>query len=130
MLSSYLFFSIPLVLVGVYIGMKFLFSLTSSPSSKKRGIEQEDMNNLQEAKNLVFDFLESLKMTFLKYLNNFLHWLLHFFVIVLKWLSLFTDYLYEKSRDFFLATASKEKEIVATFWHTLKEYKKEKDEQK
>ena len=118
MLNSFYFFIIPLLISVFYIGGKYVL--------KK---ESKDQDNLEEAKNLVFDYLDNLKFNFLKYLNNFLHWLLHFFVIFLKWVSLFTHFLYEKARDFFLATASREKELVATFWHTLKEYKKEKDEQ-
>ncbi len=114
-----------------YVGVKYLITSPSFSLLRRTTVTQiDEQDNFQEAKNLVFDFLDGLKIIFLKHLNNFLHWLLHFFVIFLKWLSVFTDYMYEKSRDFFLATASKEKEIVATFWHTLKEYKKEKDVEK
>lgn len=89
--------------------------------------EEHELDNFALAKDKIFDYLDFSKERSIIIMNKFFHWLLHFFVIALKYLSILTDSLYAKSRDFFLYTATKEKEVVSTFWHTLKEYKKEKE---
>jgi hypothetical protein len=89
-------------------------------------IEKED--RLQDTKNFVFAFFDDMKIIVERQSNFIFHWILHFFVIVLGFISDIADYLYSFSRDLFLKTATKEKEIVAKFWPHLKEYKREKEE--
>lgn len=84
-------------------------------------------NNLEETKNLLFAFFDDVKVIVERQSKFLLHWALHFFVIVLGFISDLFDYLYSKARDLLLQTATKEREVVAKFWHHLKEYKKEQD---
>jgi ACT domain-containing protein len=71
--------------------------------------------------DIVFDFIK-------KSLIKLWHFVLHFIVLSLGWLSDLFDRLYAKSRNTFLYTATKEKGSVTTFWKHLKEYKKEVEE--
>jgi hypothetical protein len=87
-------------------------------------------NNFEIAKENIFMFLDDTKDTSKKNFKIFFHFLLHFFVLFLKFISDVTDILYAKSRDFFLKTATKEKDAVAKFWPHLKEYKKESEAEK
>lgn len=94
-------------------------------------IERPLLNdNLSETKNLVFAFFDDIKVILEKQLNFIFHWFLHFFVIILGFISDIFDYIYSRARDLFLRTATKEKDVVTKFWHHLKEYKREKEEQK
>jgi hypothetical protein len=86
-------------------------------------------NHIEDAREKIFVFFDSFSNSFFKSLIIFLHWLLHFFVLFLKFISNLTDVLYASARDFFLETATREKGVVSTFWHHLKEYKKEKEEE-
>lgn len=71
--------------------------------------------------DIAFEFVK-------KSLIKFWHFVLHFIVLFLGWLSDLFDRLYAKSRNTFLYTATKEKGSVTTFWKHLKEYKKEVEE--
>jgi hypothetical protein len=91
-------------------------------------IEQPLLNdNLADTKSLIFAFFDDIKVIIEKQLNFLFHWFLHFFVIILGFISDIFDYIYSLARDLFLRTATKEKEVVTKFWHHLKEYKREKD---
>lgn len=87
-------------------------------------------NNLEEAKEKVFILIDKMKTFLSKTLVVFFHWVLHFFVIFLGFVSDIADFLYTEARNFFLKSATKEKSAVATFWKHLKEYKKEKEDEK
>jgi type II secretory ATPase GspE/PulE/Tfp pilus assembly ATPase PilB-like protein len=87
-------------------------------------------NNLEVARIKMVEFLEYSKEKVLQEVKINLHRLLHLFVIFFKFISDLSDAMYVFSRDFFLKTATKEKNSVSTFWHHLKEYKKEKEQEK
>jgi hypothetical protein len=94
------------------------------------GGEIERPNKLEDTKDLVFAFFDDMKMIIEKQLLFLRHWVLHFFVIILGFISDIFDYLYTRARDLFLKTATKEREVVAKFWPHLKEYKREKEEER
>lgn len=129
MIQSFYLFIVPLIIALVFLFVKYVEKKVGYTFYGKKLfiVEGEVVNNLYEVKDLLFVFFDTLKTELELVVNKILHWGLHFFVILLKYLSILIDALYAKSRDFFLYTATREKELVATFWHTLKEYKKEKD---
>lgn len=128
MLISFYFFIIPFLIVCFFFGYKFfIYRKDLNSINEEMG---EKINNIEEAYIITYDYFYDLKENIIKNLKIFFHWLLHFFVIFLGFISDLTDILYAKSRDFFLKTAAKEKETVNKFWHTLIEYKKESEEEK
>ncbi len=96
----------------------------------KIGSAIEKENKLDDVKNLVFAFFDDIKIIVERQGKFLFHCTLHFFVIVLGFISDVFDFLYSKSRDLFLRTATKENEVVTKFWHHLKEYKREQSEEK
>lgn len=132
MLSSFYLFIIPFLVVCFYVIYKFIINKAKIEKMEKNAFMQEKLeeNNLEQAKEIVLSFVENLKEFTSNFLNLFFHWILHFIVIFLKFISTLTDTFYISSRDFFLKTATKEKNAVSLFWHHLKEYKKEKEEEK
>lgn len=128
MLVSFYFFIIPISFIIALFAWKFFKHRNDIKDVV--GVEKvETVENVEEAKEIVFDFLLNAKEGLVRFLKVSFHFLLHFFVIFLKLISDLTDILYAKSRDFFLQTATREKDVVSRFWHTLKEYKKEKESQ-
>lgn len=131
MLNSLYLFIFTIVVFILFIVIKYV--LHFKELQKVDHIENADQDlfyeNVELAKEKVFNLFDSLNTYARKFLNIFFHFLLHFFVIFLKFISDFTNVLYARSRNFFLKTAAKEKETVTTFWHHLKEYKKEKEEE-
>ncbi len=134
---------LPLIIIVFFVSYKLLkdkFNIKNIDLDLTDEIEdgveifletKKDMqSSLEHAKEILFKsffyFYDEIRIFFKKTLNI----ILHFFVIAMGMLSDFTDMLYAKSRNFFLRTASKEKETVSRFWHTLKEYRKEIDEEK
>lgn len=91
---------------------------------------QKVENSLEHAKEILFNVFHFIADYVSYYSKKIFSFSLHIFVIILKFLRDYTDIIYAKSRDFFLYTATKEKETVNAFWHTLKEYKKESDSEK
>lgn len=130
MLSSFYLFVTPLLVACFYVLAKFFLHRKEIQDLENNAFSEDgSVDNLEVAKEKVFLFLENLRSAFEKTLLVFFHWLLHFFVLFLKFISDFTDVLYARSRDFFLKSVTKEKKAVTTFWHHLKEYKKEKEEE-
>jgi hypothetical protein len=124
-----------LLCVGVSIGLVTLRFWTNRENILRLqdvlesgdAVEKEDQTLV--AKNIFFLSLEDIKVFLERNLKIFFHWILHMFVILLGLISDVTDRIYFRARDFFLQTATKEKEVVTAFWHHLKEYKKEKEEE-
>lgn len=131
MLNTFYLFFIPLLVVCIYIAVKFFQHKEEIEKLEKNAfISSEDLpNNIDIAKDMVFDFIDGSKFTILNFSKISFHWFLHFFVLFLGFISDMTDLLYTKARDFFLKTATKEKGAVSMFWDYLKEYKKEKEEE-
>jgi hypothetical protein len=129
MLTSLTFFILPLIAITAFFSVKFFMYRGRLETAIGESIEGS-VDNLEEAKEMVFLFIDDVKVWLARNTRLFFHWVLHFFVIFMGLISDLTDFLYAKSRDFFLHTASREKDAVSTFWHTLKEYKKEKEEEK
>jgi hypothetical protein len=128
MLESFYLFIIPLLIVGFYLCFKFIWHHRDIKEMETNAfLDDEAQDNLALAKDRVFDFVDDLRDSLGAYLLVFLHWVLHFFVLFLKFVSDLTDIFYAKARDFFLQTVTKEKKAVSTFWPHLKEYKKEKE---
>ncbi len=132
--SIYLFLICLLIVIG-WVGFRYwknkkdIDHLTCN--NENDGTEQPLLNdNLSDAKDLVFAFFDDIKVIIEKQLNFIFHWFLHFFVILLGFISDVFDKIYSLARDSFLRTATKEKQVVTKFWHHLKEYKREKEEQK
>lgn len=129
MLNSFYLFITPLIIIFIYIFVKLILHFSEIKKVEKvtEEVELEFANNLEVAKEKVFTFFDKFQENAIRFLVFFSHAVLHFFVIFLKFVSDITDVLYARSRDFFLQTAAKEKKTVSTFWHHLKEYKKEKE---
>lgn len=132
MLDSFYLFVTPLLVASFYVCYKFVIYREEirNFSVNSIGDTNTELNNLDIAKEQVFSLTDNLRENLLRFLTLFFHWVLHFFVLFLKLVSNLVDFLYIQSRDFFLKTATKEKDAVSTFWHHLKEYKKEKEEGK
>ncbi len=135
MLNSFYLFITPLTIVCVYIFVKYVANYGHIQSKYKLSdVEKEEeqaefLDKIDAAKSYLFLVVDNFKSSVIGLFKILTHWFLHLLVILLKYISDFTDFLYEKSRDFFLSTAAKEKRVVSTFWHHLKKYKKEKDEE-
>lgn len=86
-------------------------------------------NSIEHAKEILFEWFYKVYTITIFYSKRLTALLLHFLVIVLKYFRDFIDELYAKSRNFFLYTATKEKDSVSLFWRHLKEYKKEADKE-
>ncbi len=132
MLYNFYLFITPLVIVCAYISVKYFIHREALANLENNAFmkEGELSNNLEEAKERIFVFFDGLKNSSFRSVIIFFHWVLHFFVIFLGFMSDLSDSLYASARDFFLKTAAKEKGAVSTFWHHLKEYKKEKEDEK
>jgi len=132
MLVSFYFFIIPIIIIICFFTAKFIFYKAELKTVGEDFTESKEdkIDNISEATDIVFSYLHNFKLKLRANLYILSHLLLHFFVILLGYISDFTDYLYSISRDFFLKTATKEKHTVSKFWHTLIEYKKEKEEEK
>jgi len=132
MLYNFYLFITPLTIVCAYIAIKFFIHREAIANMENNAFSKdgEITNNLEEAKENIFVFFDRLKNSSFRSVIIFFHWLLHFFVLFLGFISDLTDALYAVSRDFFLKSAAKEKGAVSTFWHHLKEYKKEKEDEK
>ena len=131
MLTSFYLFLTPLLVAVFFLSYKFFLNRKAIRNIETNAfLKLEDKtNNLEEAKEKVFQFVDKTKAVLSRTLVVFFHWLLHFFVLFLGFISDVTDYLYTEARNFFLKSATKEKSAVATFWKHLKEYKKEKEEE-
>lgn len=128
MLTNLYLFIFPLTVAILYVLFKVVVNREAIKNMELGSLAAlPEYNNLEEAKEKIFLFFDGLRESFLKSAVIFLHWLLHFFVLFLKFISNITEALYAKARDFFLKTATKEKGAVSVFWHHLKEYKKEKE---
>lgn len=124
-------------LLGIIVGLSFRYwknkkDIEHLVAGNENGeIEQPLLNdNLADTKGLIFAFFDDIKIIVEKQLNFIFHWFLHFFVIILGIISDIFDYIYSLARDLFLRTATKEREVVTKFWPHLKEYKREKEEEK
>lgn len=131
--SIYLFLFSLLAIIG-WVGFRYWKNkkdIEHLVSGNENGeVEQPLLNdNLADTKGLIFAFFDDIKVIVQKQLNFIFHWFLHFFVIILGIISDVFDYIYSRTRDLFLRTATKEKEVVTKFWHHLKEYKKEQGEE-
>ena len=131
MLESFYLFFIPFFAVCAYVTGKFFLHREELANMENNAFinHSEIENNFEIAKENIFVFFDNIRGSSLRSVILFFHWVLHFFVLFLKFISDLTDVLYARSRDFFLQTAAKEKDAVSTFWHHLKEYKKEKEEE-
>jgi hypothetical protein len=92
-------------------------------------IAEKAMTSVEEAKIIVFDFLYRAYDFLIDSIKMLGHYLMHFFVIFMRLLRDFSDWIYTKSRDRFVETAAKERKSVRRFWKHLKEYKKESDQE-
>lgn len=124
-----------LLAIAAWVGFKYWNNKSDvdhlTGGNENGAVEQPLLNdNLSETKNLVFAFFDDIKVIVEKQLNFVFHWFLHFFVIILGVISDVFDHIYSLARDLFLRSATKEKQVVTKFWHHLKEYKREKEEQK
>ncbi len=90
--------------------------------------EEISKNGLVNTKLFLLSFFETSFIFLKKYFIKMWHFILHFIVLFLGYLSDSFDKLYAKARNTFLYTATKEKGSVTTFWKHLKEYKKEVEE--
>jgi hypothetical protein len=97
--------------------------------SQKEDVE-EAYNSLEHAKEILFKAFHFAYEEVLYYAKLGFAFALHILVIVMRFIRDITDVLYSKARNFFLYSASREKDTVSQFWHTLKEYKKEADKEK
>ncbi len=130
MLNSFYLFLIPFLVAAFYLSIRYFINRKKIEKIVTSAFLDADVNNnIDEAKEKVFAFYDSTKGNFTKSMLAIFHWLLHFIVLFLKFISDATDVLYSTVRDFFLKTAVKEKDTVSTFWKHLKEYKKEKEEE-
>jgi hypothetical protein len=130
MLNSFYLFLIPLVVAAFYLFYKYFVNKKKIENVTNNAFLDENVNNnLEEAKNLVFDFIDDFKNSSMRTVVAVFHWVLHFIVLFLKFISDITDIMYSTVRDFFLKTATKEKGTVSLFWKHLKEYKKEKEQE-
>jgi hypothetical protein len=137
MQTSIILFFVSVVFVIGYICAKYLLNKKQIDQMQNDINTNTDFvlaanlpNSLEESKNLTFAFVDDVRIIISRNATLFLHWVLHFFVIILGFISDITDVLYAKARDFFLRTATKEQEVVTKFWHHLKEYKREKEEER
>ncbi len=131
MLTSFYLFITPFLIVVFYLSYKFFVNRKEIKKLETNAFfdVKGKTDNLAEAKEKVFEFVDKTKEFLSHTLVVFFHWLLHYFVLFLKFVSNVTDFLYTEARNFFLKSATKEKSAVATFWKHLKEYKKEKEEE-
>ena len=122
------FLGIGFVVAKYFLHKKDILEINNNIESGNNNIKLN--KSLEDTKDLVFAFFDDIRNIVEKNLKIFLHWILHMFVIVLGFISDLTDFIYFKARDFFLKTATKERDVVTTFWHHLKQYKREKEEGK
>lgn len=129
MLNSFYLFLIPFLAIIFFLLFKYFINRKKVENILNNAFLNEDLseNKLELTREKVLQFIDSIKSFYSKTLSVTLHWVLHYVVLFLKFISDATDIWYAKVRDFFLKTATKEKEAVSTFWDHLKEYKKEKE---
>ncbi len=60
----------------------------------------------------------------------FMQYMFHILVRVMSYIDTWTSWLYAKSRNWFVENAVRNRGTVPHFWHHLKVYKKEMDEEK
>jgi hypothetical protein len=137
MLNTFYLFLAPTLFIIGFLTFKYLrhkeeiLAISEGETSlSEDGSLEKVENNLEVARIKMVEFLEYSKEKVLQEVKINLHRLLHLFVIFFKFISDLSDAMYVFSRDFFLKTATKEKNSVSTFWHHLKEYKKEKEQEK
>lgn len=92
-------------------------------------IAEKAMSSVEGAKVIVFDSIYTSSVFIQGLGKTFLHYVMHYFVIMMRLLRDFSDWVYVKSRDRFVETAAKERKSVRRFWKHLKEYKKESDQE-
>jgi hypothetical protein len=92
-------------------------------------IAEKTMSSVEEAKMLIFHSIYKAYTLTIDLLKTAWHHLMHYFVILMRLLRDFSDWVYVKSRDRFVETAAKERKSVRRFWKHLKEYKKESDQE-
>lgn len=125
------FFVIGYICIKYFLNKKQINQLQNDINTKADFVLPNTLpNSLEETKNVTFAFIDDIRVIIVRNATLLLHWVLHLFVIVLGFISDITDMLYAKTRDFFLRTATKEQEVVTKFWHHLKEYKREKEDEK
>lgn len=90
---------------------------------------EKAMSSVEEAKMMIFDSIYKVYTLTIDVLKSVWHYLMHYFVILMRLLRDFIDWVYVKSRDRFVETAAKERKSVRRFWKHLKEYKKESDQE-
>jgi ACT domain-containing protein len=88
-------------------------------------VENKTKNGFAEVRTIFWKYFDMIFDFIKRNVVKAWHFILHFIVLFLGWLSDIFDKLYTKSRNTFLYTATKEKGSVTTFWKHLKEYKKE-----
>jgi hypothetical protein len=137
MLTNLYFLLLCIFVAGCLVGFRYyqnrknievLEGVEKSGGSVEEVGAQE--NKLEETKDFVFAFFDDVRVIAERQTKFFFHWFLHFFVIILGFISDIFDWLYSIARDSFLKTATKEKQVVVKFWHHLKEYKREREEGK
>ena len=92
-------------------------------------IAEKAISSVEEAKMIIFDSLYKVYTISIDVIKSVWHYLMHYFVILMRLLRDFSDWVYVKSRDRFVETAAKERKSVRRFWKHLKEYKKESDQE-
>lgn len=90
-------------------------------------IAEKAMSSAEEAKVIIFDTIYKVYDLSIDLLKSIWHYTMHYFVLLMKLLRDFSDWVYTNSRDRFVETAAKERKSVRRFWKYLKEYKKESD---
>lgn len=135
MQNSLIIFIFSLLAIIVWVGFSYWKNkkdIEHLVAGNENGEAEQPLlnDNLADTKGLIFAFFDDIKVIVQKQLNFIFHWFLHFFVIILGVISDVFDYIYSLARDLFLRTSTREKEVVTKFWHHLKEYKREKEEQK
>lgn len=90
-------------------------------------ITEKTISSVEEAKMMIFNILYKVNDILTETLKTSWHYLMHFFVLLMRIVRDASDWVYVKSRDRFVETAAKERKSVRRFWRYLKEYKKESD---
>ena len=86
MLSQFYLFLIPILVAVVYLAIKFFIHRKEIEKLATNAFVNVDdkVNNLDEAKERVFDSIDKMKAGLYRTMLFVFHWLLHFFVIGLK----------------------------------------------
>ncbi len=121
-----------LVISGILAALAAVTIVVAQGYAIKKGkiVVDEDYNGPEHVSQMVNAIVRySLKRS-IHFRKFCMQYVLHIMVRVMKYMDIFSSYLYARSRNWFVKNAVQNKGTVPHFWEHLKVYKQEIDKEK